>query len=260
MDLEFPPDVAARIERAAEEGRLDVKSLFELIIWQFVGKEQATENLAEMRWVEKSPYHTMFLSQISALYPRALFLHITRNPVYAVSSARTKPFANGQSISSLAATWNAFMDAVEQFRREHPEKILTLKYEELAAGPQQTMASVCDFIGLALDSERLARYRVASEKIVLPFESWKSGVSEEITDTSARYRNRISPLEILRIQNIAGVHMQRFRYPLEYPRRQALFDFAFTRLGGFLPEEFKPEPIAAWLGERAIPSTANVAV
>lgn len=238
MELEFPPAVAGAIGQAAEERQLDLKSLFELIVWQYVSRQTQTDDTSRTRWVEKSPYHVFFLRQISTLYPAARFVHVIRNPLYAISSALKMPFGIGHSLFDLADKWRACLEIADGFRQDYPGRIDTVRYDDLANDPEGTLARVCGYLGIPFRPDLLSNYKETGRALVLSREYWKKDVlASDIVNSDVQTKHPISLADILRIQNIAGEQMAQNGYPISSPHMQMIFDFGIRILGSLGQEE-----------------------
>ncbi len=220
MELEFSPVVVDQLARAAGARRLNIKALFELIVWQYLKNEPEA---ARLRWVEKTPDHVRFLDRILPLYPDARFVHILRNPIYAIYSNKRTPLSQKRSLAWLAEYWTICIAADETVRAKYPKSIYALRYEDLAQEPAKMLAEVCHFLGIRFDETRLQNYRQGSQKLMLARESWKAEVgAKEISNTNARYA--VSRSDAWEVQNIAGAQMRRYGYTRLYPVSQNLYD------------------------------------
>lgn len=105
------------------------------------------------RWLEKTPEHLMALSAVFRLHPRAQVLIVLRDgrDVAASLFART---------GDLDAGINAWLEANRQSESYIGDpRVLRVKYEELVTEPENTLKSICLFLGLAFEVRMLEYYK-----------------------------------------------------------------------------------------------------
>lgn len=102
------------------------------------------------RWVEKTPTSELFLDRIWHEYPRAKVLHIVRCPeaVFASYKALLRPAGLSRvgALRHIVTMARCYRTAAEQSRRAQPERYRLVRYEDLVAYPDETMAEVAAFL------------------------------------------------------------------------------------------------------------------
>ncbi|HEY3134461.1 MAG TPA: sulfotransferase [Blastocatellia bacterium] len=101
--------------------------------------------------IEKSPPNLVRARFLQAIFPRSMFIMITRHPI-AVAYATQK--WSGTSITSLIEHW---LLCHERFLSDLPRlrKCFVIRYEDFVARPQEVMDEVYRFVGI--NSEPLNR-------------------------------------------------------------------------------------------------------
>lgn len=96
--------------------------------------------------VEKSPPNLIMTRFLAALYPEAYQIMVVRHPV--VVSLSTKKWTRSKSLYGLMEHW---FRAHDLFRADAPSvpRLLTVRYEDFVGRPEETLARIADFIGLA---------------------------------------------------------------------------------------------------------------
>ena len=116
----------------------------------------------DKRLVLKSPPHTGRISQLAKWFPNAKFIHMARHPHKLVSSTMRlwKSLDQTQSFQLPQYDDNWLKDYVFECQRlmydsyfEHrselpPERLVEVKFEDLIASPQKTVARIYDQLGL----------------------------------------------------------------------------------------------------------------
>lgn len=109
---------------------------------------------------EKTPDNVEHFHQFAALLPNARFLHIVRDGRdCAVSSwfhnlradaARTRAAfpTIGAFTRDVVKTWRKLVEAGLGFNRLHPDRCLTVRYEDLATRPEAILRAILSFLGV----------------------------------------------------------------------------------------------------------------
>lgn len=117
-------------------------------------------DLAKPVLVEKSPPNLLMTRFLQGLYPDASFVIVVRHPV--VVSLSTRKWVGG-SWDSLLSNWFAAHDLFAQdAARLH--RLHVVKYEDLIADTETTLAGVARFLGLTgpIPAEDVQRHRSAT--------------------------------------------------------------------------------------------------
>jgi hypothetical protein len=218
MESRLTEAEARLLAREAEQGRLTSKTAFEFLV-----SRRLSPPLGEgpWRWVEKTPTHANFIGRILGLYPRAQVIHVLRHPVPAILSRRRNfPFNRETPLERLAEAWNRMQENVEAGRRSFPDRILTLRYEDLIADADAHLRAVEAFLCARFASGRLELTGAApaDEHLFLPSETWKRrDRSDRVACTNERYRLEADPADVERIEAVVGQAMWRCGYA-PFPR------------------------------------------
>ncbi len=115
------------------------------------------------RWCDKS-LDSVYNSQLLAdLYPRARFICLYRHCMdviasgveacpWGVSRFGFDPYVAqipGNSVAAIGAYWLDCVQAMLAFEQQQPGRCFRLRYEDLAAAPEQLTAELLDFLGAA---------------------------------------------------------------------------------------------------------------
>ena len=128
--------------------------------------------------VEKTPAHMTKVPQLLAWYPDAKVVHILRDGRDAVLSLLRAPWSHN-NVRRHARMWRWCIKRMERYRREHDAHILEVRYEDLLARPEETLRTVCGFIGVAYDPAQLEPG--GAQRTVPAWESeWKAKAAKEL--------------------------------------------------------------------------------
>lgn len=118
-------------------------------------------------WIEKTPSHAFHLEEISGYYDDAKFIAIKRNIVEQLRSAMKiskLAYDKGSElrgikrklilVKELLAYCGSYKH-IERFKRESPDKIMIIAYENLVRSTPETVVDICDFLGLDFQQQML---------------------------------------------------------------------------------------------------------
>lgn len=195
--------------------------------------DDLTRCAGKNRWLEKTPTHILQIDQIVKSVPGALFVEIVRDVRDVLASKKTrrqivwttdryteeeKPFKNHEkSYDPLwdALSWKSTVRAGQLAREKYPDRIITIRYEDLVREPENYIRRVCDFLELEFES---AMINAPSRNSAEHGESKKSGISG---DAVGRWQRTLSPAETAFAQSIVKAEMKLHDYqPMDYSLTQ----------------------------------------
>ena len=94
------------------------------------------------RWFEKSPQNVYGAALAAQEFPRARFLHLVRNPLNVVASLQ---LGRQMKVPDLLGACNYWCEAVQIMQTmtdAYPDRVLTLRYEDLIADVPAAMARI----------------------------------------------------------------------------------------------------------------------
>lgn len=104
---------------------------------------------------DKNAHYALFVDALRATFPRAKFVHIVRDYRDNVLSYRNVPF-DVKSPAALAYRWVHYNNAVLQSFRRTPGEVHRLRFEDLVTAPEQTIESLCRFLGVEANPAMLS--------------------------------------------------------------------------------------------------------
>jgi hypothetical protein len=106
-------------------------------------------------WIEHSPRNHIYFDALLYHYPNAKFIHIVRDGRAVYASGLNRDWAP-KDVLTGAADWGAKVMECAKLAAAHPDKVMTLKYEELVAAPEKTMRAAAAFLSVEF-SEKMLR-------------------------------------------------------------------------------------------------------
>lgn len=127
-------------------------------------------NDADKTWLLKCPHHCISTDALLRVFPDARLIFLHRDPVSVVSSISSMVFRLRRSTEGeqaraercgeqmLGHMDNALRKLLK-VREQNPQRFVDLRFSDFMADPIQSLARVCDRIGMALDAPTVDRMR-----------------------------------------------------------------------------------------------------
>jgi tetratricopeptide (TPR) repeat protein len=214
MELTWPQHIYEELNKKASNEVLIAKDLFSEILEIYRPPYDSTKLL---RPIEKTPFHVFHLNDILECYPNAQFINIVRDVRDVVSSRILMPTAVYKSVIPYAHDWNRCIRVVAEFAKEYPEKILSVRYEDLVLKTVPTMQRLCQFLGIDFVKEMILKFSSQYESCTLHnTETWKEEVKTgEIRNKIGIWKKRLNPERAIVIEHIAQSEMKNCGYTVE---------------------------------------------
>ena len=164
------------------------------------------------RFGDKTPAYLRAVDELLAVWPDARIVVLVRDGRDVALSIVPLPF--GPNNAWAAGRWWA--EGVRrglEAERRHPEQVLTLRYEELVADPENQVRRVCARLGLGYNSEMLAIERSDPVKIAHAQTSWFPRISSGITTASVgKWQTEMSLPDRRALEAVAGPELRTLGY------------------------------------------------
>lgn len=183
-----------------------------------------------IRWAVYDADNVLYVSQIKADIPEALFVHIVRDGRDIALSLKKmggfKPFPwdrRSRSLQETALYWEWMVRKGRHYGRQIPADYIEVRYEDLICDPRRTLAALGHFLDHDLDYDRirgtgLGRLRESNSSFR------DEGVQTE-RDPVNRWKERLSREEVVGIEALVGKCLEEFGYSLttsELERKRSL--------------------------------------
>ncbi len=210
--------------RRAQRGiRMDFSQLRESLVregdsWQslFAAILRAyAESQGKQRWGEKTPQHARFTEVLFEWYPDAVLLHLVRDPRDVVASLLRRPAASN-SVVLNARAWLRLNLAAR--RSQGRPGYLEVRYEALAAEPEEQLRKICRFAGEEFSPSVLSPEQREVERSSA-MDRFRTPLS---TDRLGTWRQDLRAIEAAQIEWTLGSQMEAFGYSREMPPASTL--------------------------------------
>jgi len=98
--------------------------------------------------LDKNPSATLYVNQISEAFPDAKFIYMVRDYRANVLSRKQSIYMKSPHLARNAYRWLWFNKRALNFQKKNEEKVLRVRYEDLAEDPDTVLKNVCSFFGV----------------------------------------------------------------------------------------------------------------
>jgi len=190
---------------------------FHQVIRIFYYHYQSAFRKEEIQWLgDKSPLFSLYSEQLFRAFPDAKFIHLVRDYRANLSSmCRQDLFSPSETF--ILMQWKKSAGQIGRLASAHPERFLTVRYEDLVTDPRGTFSMVCDFLQVRYLSELLdPAYRQGAIRSLYDpgfLDRWQPGLSGEITaEHTEKWKHELSAGSVMKADYIAGKTGERFDY------------------------------------------------
>ena len=167
------------------------------------------EDLANVRFVEKSPYQEENVDELISWFPDARFVHLVRNPYAVMVSEREGGVAQYMKIHAAAMQRSSLRRAIRN-REVYGDRYQIVRYEDLVSRPETVMRDTVTALGLE-DHSALREPTILGQR-------WRGnsssgqrfvGISPSAAD---RWKARIFEIEVGAVNRFLSAEMAHFHY------------------------------------------------
>jgi hypothetical protein len=180
-----------RLRREFCQGEPTYGRLFALLHRQYA------ERWGKRRWGEQLAFVEQYAEPLFAAYPDARIIHMLRHPCDRSEAARGEARRGPGGAGADAARWIRSAALARRNLQRYPDRYIVVRYEALHRRREDTLRTVCAFIG-----EEFVPQMLTLEGAM------RFGREDHIdASSSARRLARLSPREVALLQRFAGREM-----------------------------------------------------
>jgi hypothetical protein len=162
--------------------------------------------------MDKSLDNVYYASELIDLFDDILFLNVVRDPRAQVNSINRAIIHDYDPILNT----KSWVKAHEQARAiidKHPERVLTIRYEDFLTNQEAVLYKICQFLGIEfLDSMMDVSSSKEAKNIAVLSALWQTNSSAPIPAYIDKFKKTMSTEEIEIIETIAGDYMDFYGY------------------------------------------------
>jgi hypothetical protein len=161
------------------------------------------------RWGDKTPYYIGHIDELRRVFPEARIVNLVRDGRDVALSLLRVPFGPA-NVWAAAHQWRDAVDAGERAAERLGADLLTVRYEDLVAGPETAIPAVCEFLEIGYRPEMLAVEESPPELIAAGQAAWFRELYGGIRANSVgKWRRQMSRSDIALFESIAGAQLER---------------------------------------------------
>jgi len=141
------------------------------------------QNLGKMRWIDKTPDHTMHADKIRKHFPDAPIILILRDPRDVALSLVNVPWGPSTFLEALIYCHKYYRYISTDFFKTDPNTY-TIRYEDLIASPESELQKLCHFLQESFESSMLDTKQTAAN-INNSNDSWMKKAEEKVDPSRA---------------------------------------------------------------------------
>ncbi len=202
-DVAFDPvDIFDRIK---DEKRSVLRIAMEMLI-------QAGQRHNASVVMEKSLDNIHYADELIDLFPDMRFLNVVRDPRAQIDSMNRAIIHRFDTLPNTRI-WVKAYDAVRRLEKMHPEKVMTVRFEDFLADAEAVMRRISLFLGIEFAESMLdVGKSVEAHKLAHLSSLWESNAFPPVLANAEKFRKNMSPEEIELIETLTGEHMDYFGY------------------------------------------------
>ena len=180
------------------------------VIWEMLFESGRKQGATVV--MDKSLDSIHYVDELLKLFPEMLFLNVVRDPRAQIASMN-RAIIHDFDIMLNAKTWVRAYDEAKALANKHPEKVLTIRFEDFVANQSEIIPKICEFFGIKfsaemLDIDKSEEARSISTRSAL----WESNSSAPIAANVDKFKKSLSDQEIEIIETLAAEHMDYYGY------------------------------------------------
>jgi hypothetical protein len=137
----------------------------------------------------KNPIYGLWSEVLYQLNEQSKFIHLVRNPMGVIASHKKLGKTN---LSYYAFRWQFMNGKIERLKTKTPQSFITITYEELTNNPNESIISICQFLGINFLNEQLNFYEIIrQQKVFLDTNNEK----EKLEKFDTHLKNLVNPID-----------------------------------------------------------------
>jgi len=170
--------------------------------WSERNEQQETEMAPPKRFVDKMLTNYVNVGFIHMLYPDALILHISREPMDCLYSSYKHDFVTGNlqytgDFSALAHMYSQYRDLMNHWDRQLPGRVTHIRYEDIVHDMPGTAKAIIAATGLQWDDRILEFHKTKYVANTYSTTQVKNPIYKDSLQSWRRYEKHLDPLKTM---------------------------------------------------------------
>lgn len=182
------------------------------ILWELLLRSGEQHHAAIV--MDKSLDNVHYADELLSLFPDMLFLNVVRDPRAQVASMN-RAIIHDYDAGLNAMAWLDAHRAARALIERHPDKVLTIRYEDFLSNQEAVLKSVCAFFGIDFLPEMLdVAHSQEAQQISRMSALWESNCFPPIVANKDKFKQQLSPQEIEIIETVTQDYMRLYGYEM----------------------------------------------
>ncbi len=162
--------------------------------------------------MDKSLDNVYYATELIDLFDDILFLNVVRDPRAQVNSINRAIIHDYHPLLN-AMSWVKAHDRAKALIEKHPERVLTIRYEDFLTNQETVLYKICQFFGIEfLDSMMDVSSSKEANNIAILSALWETNSSAPIPAYIDKFKQTMTMEEIEIIETVAGEYMDYYGY------------------------------------------------
>jgi hypothetical protein len=162
--------------------------------------------------MDKSLDSVHYAGDLLELFDDMLFLNVVRDPRAQINSMNRAIIHDFDSLLN-AMTWVNSYAVARKLAARHPDRVLTIRYEDFVANQETVLRKICIFFGIEFTHQMLdVSLSEEAQHISTMSALWESNAKAPIAANVDKFKKTMTPDEIAIIETLAGDQMDYYGY------------------------------------------------
>lgn len=167
---------------------------------------------------DKNPIYTIFTADLLRIFPGSKFIHLVRDYRDNLHSHMTVfPVKN---VPFLARKWKFYNEEAERLKKQHPQSVLTVRYEDLVADPVMQLKMVCEFLNVEFAPAMMEFHKgtnKAYDRLGVYIDKYHSNILNPVNRSKVDvWKSQMKKEHIQTADHIAGHYAKRYGYQKQF--------------------------------------------
>ncbi|MBV6517713.1 MAG: hypothetical protein DCC43_00585 [Candidatus Brocadia sp.] len=167
-------------------------------------------------WGDKTPLYVNSILFLGKLFPGSKFINMVRDGRDVMVSA-FKAKLGGTNLTEISLEWDeCILNGILAEKYFGPERVKTVRYEDLVSDPKKILSSICDFLNIGYE-ESMIQYYTTSDAQVLSRSKHHSNIVKPISsDSVGVYKKVLKHDQRKALESYMGNTLMTYGYDLEF--------------------------------------------
>ena len=190
------------------------------IVWELLLRSGEQHGASVV--MDKSLDSIHYAHTLMELFPEMLFLNVVRDPRAQVASMN-RAIIHDFDTTLNALAWVRAHSAARALAHSHPERVLTIRYEDFLADQERTLRRICAFTGITFLPEMLdIGASQEAQDLSRMSALWESNCFPPLPANKDKFKTQLQPEEIQTIESLTWEHMHHYGYECMTPAQAAV--------------------------------------